>query len=518
MKRLVRWIWIPIVIVVVVLGVLGYSYNQQRQYLATLKALQTQTLVAGPMTASISATGTLAARQAANLSFGVSGDVAQVNVKVGDQVKKGQVLATLDLTSVPSTVNLAEQDLVSAQQALQDAESSQTSEANAEVALAKAQTAYNTALTNYTEEVADPHRGALDAAISYLQLMKSRWEYLASHNTGGSSAKKGPSTPHGGRGFGNFAQREIQAAYAQFMQALQQVESLQYLFDTTGYSGLAPVTGTTTQAMVTAQYEQAKAQLADAQAALKNYQNGGVDPQAVAAAQGQVAADESTIQEAEIIAPFSGTVTAVYILPGDVAKPGTAAISLADRSQLQVDIPISELDINTIAVGQRATLNFDAFPSKNYAGQVTAVSMDPTISSGSVTYAVRVTVGDADPSLLPGMTVGVTIVTANLTNVLVVPTKAVQTVNARKVVYELRNSQLIPVPVTLGGTNATQTEITGGFLQAGQTIVVDPPATIPTRPTGIFGTFGGGGAGFRGGGFGGGGAGFRGGGFGGGGL
>ncbi len=215
----------------------------------------------------------------------------------------------------------------------------------------------------------------------------------------------------------------------------------------------------------------------------------------MAAAQAQVAADEATIAEAEITAPFDGTVTALNLQVGDVATPGVVVISMADVSQLHVDIPVSELDISTIQVGQSATLNFDAFPSKNYQGQVTAVSTDPAISSGSVTYSVRVVVADADPTLLPGMTAGVTIVTSNLSNVLVVPSRAVRTVNGRQVVYELRNKQLVPVAVTLGASNDTQTQVTGGPLQAGAVVVVNPPSTIPSASTGLFGIgriFGGG--------------------------
>ena len=188
MNRLKRWIWIPIVVVVAVVGYVGYGYYQTRQYAAMLSSLQTQVVETGTITASVSATGTLAAVRTADLSFaanscassksncavtssgvsvvGTSGLVGEVDVTLGQTVKQGQVLASLDPATLPSGVNLAKQDLVSAQQALANAQSSQTAQANAEVALANAQKAYNSALTTYTQEVADPKRGALDAAIS----------------------------------------------------------------------------------------------------------------------------------------------------------------------------------------------------------------------------------------------------------------------------------------------------------------------------------------------------------------
>jgi HlyD family secretion protein len=479
MKRLRRWIWIPIVIVVLVLGVFGDAYYQQRQYQATLGALQTQALARGTITASVSATGTLAAVRTADLSFGTTGEVGQVNVKLGQAVKQGQVLATLDPVSLPSTVNLAKQDLVSAQQALANAQSSVTAEGNAELALANAQIAFTSAQTNYNTYVLNYAPAAMSAAQNDLQIAISH--YRASPTD---------------------SNRTL------YMQALQNYQAL-YAQDTA--SGTITAVDPSTIAQITAKYNLAKAQLADAQAALQNYQNG-VNPQTVAAAQAQVAADEATIAQAEIAAPFDGTISALDVLVGNEATSGAVVISMADVSQLHVDIPISELDISTIKVGQSATLNFDAFPAKNYQGQVTAVSTKPAISSGSVTYAVRVVVAGADPGLLPGMTGGVTIVTSQLSNVLVVPSRAVRTVNGRQVVYEVRNSRLIPVTVTLGASNDTQTQVTGGVLQAGAMIVVNPPSTIPSASTGLFGIgriFGGGGAvgggGFRAGGFGGGG-------------
>lgn len=484
MKKLGRWIWIPIAVVVVVVGVLGYAFTQEQKYEGALRSLRTQEVGRGAITTSVGATGTLAAVRTADLSFGVGGNVAQVSVKLGDKVKKGEVLARLDPSSLPSaarpgtgatvqqirawqssSVNLAMQDLPNAQQALQDAETSQTAEANAEVALASAQSTYNSALTDYTQQIVNPQTGALNSAISQLQGSQAHWQYLVAHNA---------------------SQAAISAAYNLFLQDLQQLERVQSLYNSTGYSGLVP--SSTTAAVVTAEYNLAKAQLADAQAALKNFQNG-VNPQTVAAARARVNADEATIAEAEIVAPFDGTVTALNVLPGDVATANKAVISLADQSQLHVDIPISELDISTIVVGQTATLTFDAFPSKDYTGQVTVVNQVPTISSGSVTYTVRVVVQDADTNLLPGMTAGVTIVTSQLNDVLVVPTRAVRTVDGKQVVYELLGNRLIAVPVKLGATNDADTlaQVTGGSLQTGQKIVIDPPSTIPTPPGGLFG-------------------------------
>ena len=75
-------------------------------------------LARGDLTATIGATGSVRANQSADLLWLTTGTVDKVNVEVGDQVNKGDILADLLQTSLPQNVILAQTDLVSAQQAL----------------------------------------------------------------------------------------------------------------------------------------------------------------------------------------------------------------------------------------------------------------------------------------------------------------------------------------------------------------------------------------------------------------
>ncbi len=75
------------------------------------------------MSVTVSAEGTVAAAQTDDLSFSSAGTVTAVNVKAGDTVKAGQVLATIDSAALQSAVTSAEADLASAQAKLSDDES-----------------------------------------------------------------------------------------------------------------------------------------------------------------------------------------------------------------------------------------------------------------------------------------------------------------------------------------------------------------------------------------------------------
>ncbi|MGB7876761.1 MAG: biotin/lipoyl-binding protein, partial [Anaerolineales bacterium] len=87
---------------------------------------QTTTIERGDLTATVGATGTVRSRQTATLVWQTTGTVEDVNVKTGDEVKAGEVLASLSKTSLAQNIIMAEAELVSAQQALDDVLNSDT--------------------------------------------------------------------------------------------------------------------------------------------------------------------------------------------------------------------------------------------------------------------------------------------------------------------------------------------------------------------------------------------------------
>ncbi|MBK5108219.1 MAG: hypothetical protein JJE12_08800, partial [Anaerolineales bacterium] len=135
-----RAIWIIVILVVLVGGYIAYrAYSNSRSAQAAQENLQTVSLEEGTLAATIGATGTVRANQSANLLWQTSGTVDEVNVLLGDQVEKDQVLSNLTLTSLAQNVILAQADLVNAQKALDDLLNSQVQGAMALQAVEKAE-------------------------------------------------------------------------------------------------------------------------------------------------------------------------------------------------------------------------------------------------------------------------------------------------------------------------------------------------------------------------------------------
>jgi HlyD family secretion protein len=388
---------------------------------ASSSTYQTTTLQRGELVATVGATGSVRARQSADLSWQTTGTVASVNVKVGDKVQKGDVLATLDMSSVPQNIIQAQANLVSAQKALQDASSNAPS-AQAAIDLRTAQDAYKKA---YTYRVSLSGKQWIeDVRITYV----------------------------GGQ----------QIPVIRWFKGYPDAETIQKADNDLALK---------------------KATLDDAQRNYDRLKNG-PNPADVAAAQANVDASQAALNTARIIAPFDGVITQESTLPGDSVGgvQGSASAPVAfrvdDVSNLLVDVQVSEVDINSVAVSQPVTLSFDAVAGKNYQGKVVTVSQSGDLSSGAVNFTVTVQLTDADVDVKPGMTAGVNIIVNQVKDQLLVPNRAVRLVDGQRVVYILTNGRAKPVNITLGASSDTMSVVASGDLKAGDLVILNPPAQV----------------------------------------
>jgi HlyD family secretion protein len=221
----------------------------------------------------------------------------------------------------------------------------------------------------------------------------------------------------------------------------------------------------------------AEAQLADARRNYERLKNG-ADPVDVAAAQARVAAAQATLNTTRIVAPFDGTVTQADPTVGDQVSMGTVAFRVDDLSHLLVDVQVSEVDINTVAVGQDATLTFDAVLGRPepYHGKVVQVNQAGVTVQGVVSFTVTVELTDADELVKPGMTAAVNIVVEEVNDVVLIPNRAVRLVNTERVVYLLVDGKPKQVKVQLGSTSGTDSVLIGGDIKEGDPIILNPPS------------------------------------------
>ena len=151
----------------------------------------------------------------------------------------------------------------------------------------------------------------------------------------------------------------------------------------------------------------AKEQLVIAQAAYNAALNS-PDPAKIAEAQVNIASIQATLGQQYLRAPFTGTVTDLGVKAGDQVAGGTYALRIDDFSPLYIDSQVSEIDINSVQVGQSVELVFDAVPDKQYTATVTLIDPIGTASGGVANFTVTAEVTGADSLIRPGMTASAT--------------------------------------------------------------------------------------------------------------
>ncbi|WP_432833742.1 efflux RND transporter periplasmic adaptor subunit [Dactylosporangium sp. CA-092794] len=152
----------------------------------------------GTVSQTVSASGSVASAATANANFATSGTVTEVDVKVGDVVTKGQVLAKVDPTAAQAALNTAQANLTAAKAALTRDENNSADDAT--IASAEAQVA--TAQSNVTSAQATVNGTILTAPIAGTVTAVSG--AVGSSSSGsGSSGSSGSSGAGGGSSSGS---------------------------------------------------------------------------------------------------------------------------------------------------------------------------------------------------------------------------------------------------------------------------------------------------------------------------
>ena len=173
------------------------------------------------------------------------------------------------------------------------------------------------------------------------------------------------------------------------------------------------------------------------------------------------------LNDYKIIAPIAGVITKISNKVGDTVKAGDELSNVSDPSQMQFDVPVDELDIAKLQVGQKTSITIDALPATlktPVIGEVAKVAVTGTSENGVTTFTVTVKVNDNLDKLKGGMNANGEIEVANKENTLYVPIEAITTLNGKSFVY-LKGAGSTPTGMTrMGGGNgqATSNSTTGG--------------------------------------------------------
>ena len=232
--------------------------------------------------------------------------------------------------------------------------------------------------------------------------------------------------------------------------------------------------------------------------------------------------------KSQVFSPLPGVVADIPTRVGEFAVAGlstTPLMTIADMSQINIEVNVDETEINNVKVGQEAKVKVDALGDKEIKAVVTqknplAISKSDTTGGLSnrvnvqeakefkVTLELKDLTEEIQTALRPGMSSTATITTDTKTNVLAVPLEAIvekqpsppgspspaiagsvpnpspEKPKAQKGVYILENNKVRFIEVTTGITGEADIEITSG-LSPDKEIVRGPSRVLKTLKDGM---------------------------------
>lgn len=499
---------ILVLILIFVLGSLAWRSLVKRVNEA-MSVLQEMTAMVerGDLEVKVSGTGTVIAAVEEEIRTRISGTIAEFNLKDGQTVQKGQVLAKLDVEDVGLKIEQARINLALAERELAKLQQEKTAAVVTAPATGR--------ITWKIKEGEQVQKGSVVGTIQDYNKLRISGKFnpaqikeihsgqdaevfletfLTSVPAKVVEVKSAPTPSEaGGLLYDVIAELDNPGALTAGMKGRLKVftpeeEKLSVadspLFLPEAIDVRAPITGTVTKLQVEGEKEVKEGTVL---AKLNNPELAETLEEQIATAelrlkQVQLELEELESQQAKraenskIVAPIDGTLVmpAVKLGIGDMVSQGTVLASVIDYSQLQAVISVDELDVAKIKSGQKVTLTADALPEQKITGTVANVSAQGLSQSGVATFNVTIAIDPVD-GLKVGMTVNAEIHIETRKNVLLIPIEAVRREGGRSFVTVADSSgdEGIAIPkqveVKTGAHDTTMIEILDG-LSEGQEI------------------------------------------------
>ena len=415
----------------VLIGSIAYYFIESRP-----PAISSTLSVTASTTGTVTATGIVTPVQNPDLSFAVSGRVAQVNVHVGDTVYAGELLASLDAGILSANLAAAQAAYagITAPPRAVDLAGKQTAITAAQSTLANTYAALPSVLADTIARTSD----AVHATDVLFDNLNS-----ATYPTTRFVSRDSAAADTAGQ-----ARHTLQTGLTQWQNDVETLSvnsspqtldtnldstiadliTARAFFDSLAAAAtaatpplspidMAAVTGgrTAVNGLILSLQEQRQT-LSNEKLAVESTQdtldmtNAGATLEAIAAARAQVNAAAAALAQAQVIAPFQGTVASVAVKPGDVASPNAPAISVLPQANFEVEIRLSEIDVAKLAMGNTADVTVDAYgPNVIFPAKVATMDRAATVANGMLSYKITLVFTENDTRLFSGEGANVTI-------------------------------------------------------------------------------------------------------------
>ena len=435
-KKKKVWLIVLVIAAIVIVLIGSAVKNMTSQIETAANTVEVEPVEKRDLSDSVSLKGTIAGQSKTNVMSLAAAEITAVNVQVGDIVKEGDPLVTLDQKDIEKQIaelktNISNANAIAANDAAQKQESLVQNKQDQQDSLEAAQKAIDEAQSDV-----DKYKKKVAECGDYIYYLKNNHEDTSEYDAKLEGFKSSLEA----------AQKALDTANDNYASVLKSTDRsvAQNTVDMQKYQA-----STTTESKD--QLEQLQKQLADC----------------------------------TLSAPIGGVVTAVNVSVGDKNTAGTTMITIEDTSSLKVIVNVEEADILKIQEGMPATVSTDATGDEEIKGTVTRVvrvknqstntnGTDTNTSSG---YSAEITIDNTE--LLVGMSAKAKIVIKDRGTQLAVPYDLIrQDDNGDSYVLvaeanEDGTATAVRKNIKVGEEVDYYTEVTGGDLKEGDQLIYD---------------------------------------------
>lgn len=503
-KKKKVWLIVLIIAAIVIVLIGSAVKNMTSQIETAANMVEVEPVEKRDLSDSVSLKGTIAGQSKTNVMSLAAAEITAVNVQVGDIVKEGDPLVTLDQNDIEKQIaelktNISNANAIAANDAAQKQESLNEAKQDQATTLAKATDSVNKAQASYDELVKKR-----DDCQTKLNNKKNEL------NTAGNARDTAKNELDTAKKSYQDAQAEASAdpTNADLLKKANDASSVyeqkQELY-TSLCTNYETINGDikSLQAELDAYPDQLKSAEEAVNTAKSSYSDAETSTnRSVSTAQNTVDMQkyqtsttrdlkdqleqlQKQLADCTLSAPIGGVVTAVNVSVGDKNTAGTTMITIEDTSSLKVIVNVEEADILKIQEGMPATVSTDATGDEEIKGTVTRVvrvknqstntnGTDTNTSSG---YSAEITIDNTE--LLVGMSAKAKIVIKDRGTQLAVPYDLVrQDDNGDSYVLvaeanEDGTATAVRKNIKVGEEVDYYTEVTGGDLKEGDQLIYD---------------------------------------------
>ena len=359
-------------------------------------------------------------------------EILTINVKEGDRVKKGQVIATLDTTNLEDEIASLQDQL----ELIQIQQSENNTSISADIALAQAK----------LDENMETKQREYEAALEALENSKKTYNSTKTLYEAGAETKKA-----------------LDDAENEYNNSLRAVEAFNV------ENGKVVPTEVEKEEIET----------------MRNKQNSASTAKNIEIAKRNIELKKKDLEDCQIKSTIDGTVTRVNAKVGrfaDEVGDNVPMFVIENIDNLKMNVKVSEYSIGKLKIGQTAQIKADILNGKTVEGTVSRISPTGEEKSGTTErfIPIQIDIAGSDTGLIAGINATADIYVNEAKNTLVVPVEALYDNNdGTYAVYKIKDDSTIEkVPVELGVESVLEIEVKSDLLKEGDRLVLSPDGSL----------------------------------------